>query len=193
MPDKNVRRNLAALPTIDKITGEINIIIETPKGSRIKYAYIPKKDLFELRDFMPEGSMFPYNFGFFPSTLAHDGDPLDVLVLVDTPIPPGTLLRGRLIGVIEAEETQKDGEVLRNDRLLAVADNAWEYGGDEHIDALPEKMIQELESFFAMYEEYNGKAFKSLGKRGPKRAAKLLKCAQKAYRKQDKEACRPPK
>ncbi len=68
---------------------------------------------------MPEGSSFPYDFGFIPSTLGEDSDPLDVLVLMDGSVPVGCVLTVRLIGVIEAK--QRKGDWIRNDRLLAVA------------------------------------------------------------------------
>ena len=66
----------------------IQVIIETPKGSRNKYAFDPEQRIFELKKVLPAGMAFPYDFGFVPSTVAEDGDPTDVLVL---------LLRCRLI------------------------------------------------------------------------------------------------
>ena len=79
-------------------------IIETPKGSRNKYAFDPDQRIFELKKVPPAGMAFPYDFGFVPSTVAEDGDPVDVLVLMDEPAFPGCLLRCRLIGIIERGE-----------------------------------------------------------------------------------------
>jgi inorganic pyrophosphatase len=73
---------------------------------------------------MPKGSYFPYDFGFIPSTLGDDGDPLDVLVFMDDPAPVGCVLTIRLIGAIEAKQQEKGGDWERNDRLLAVATHA---------------------------------------------------------------------
>jgi inorganic pyrophosphatase len=67
----------------------IQVIIETPKGSRNKYAFDPKQRVFELKTVLPAGMFFPYDFGFIPSTVADDGDPIDVLVLMDEPAFPG--------------------------------------------------------------------------------------------------------
>ena len=67
----------------------ISVIIETPKGSRNKLKYDPAKRMYKLSKVMPEGMVFPYDFGFVPSTKAEDGDPLDVLVLTDDPLFPG--------------------------------------------------------------------------------------------------------
>src|SRR3569623_1676893 len=96
---------------------EVNVIIETPKGSGNKFNYDPESGLYELGSPMPEGFTFPFEFGFIPSTLGDDGDPLDVLVLMGSPTFPGCLVRARLLGVIEATQTEKNGKKERNDRL----------------------------------------------------------------------------
>ena len=68
---------------------------------------------------------FPYDFGFVPRTEAEDGDPLDVLIFMDQPAYPGVLLKCRLIGVIESEQTEKNGKTVRNDWLLAGRRSYW--------------------------------------------------------------------
>src|SRR5438874_791772 len=78
--------DLLSLPhQLDEKKGTCCAIIETPKGKRNKFAYDPDSRLFKLRGLLPEGMMFPFDFGFIPSTLAEDGDPLDLLVLMDAP------------------------------------------------------------------------------------------------------------
>src|SRR5689334_9308585 len=99
--------------------GLIEVIIETPKGSRNKIKYDPSSMNFKLSKVMPEGMMFPYDFGFVPSTKAEDGDPLDVLVLTDEPLFPGCLVECSLIGVLKAEQKEQR-HTNRNDRLIAV-------------------------------------------------------------------------
>src|ERR1700757_4685700 len=74
---------LSETATFDERTGELRVVIETPKGSRNKYDYDPDCDCLELATVLPEGMSFPYDFGFVPSTLGEDGEPLDVLVLMD--------------------------------------------------------------------------------------------------------------
>ena len=97
----------------------IQVVIETPKGSRNKYAFDSAQKVFELKKVLPAGMAFPYDFGFIPRTKAEDGDPTDVLVLMDEPAFPGCLLKCRLIGIIEGE--QGDGKrKKRNDRVVAV-------------------------------------------------------------------------
>jgi len=73
-------------PIVDDDDDEIiKVVIETPKGSRNKYAFDPEERTFTLKKVLPAGMTFPYDFGFVPSTLAEDGDPVDVLVLMDEP------------------------------------------------------------------------------------------------------------
>src|SRR5437868_10794388 len=96
------------------------VIIDTPKGFRNKFDYDPDSGLFMLGGLLPEGMMFPFDFGFIPSTLGEDGDPLDILVLLDAPAHVGCLIEVRVIGVIKAEQME-DGKTESNDRLLGVA------------------------------------------------------------------------
>src|SRR2546421_8211911 len=119
MSKKNALANPLRLPPLDD-NGRVQVVIETPKGSRSKYAFDPDQRAFKLKKVLPEGMVFPHDFGFIPSTEAEDGDPLDVLLLMDQPAFPGCLVEARLIGVIEGEQSE-DGKKERNDRLLAVA------------------------------------------------------------------------
>ena len=74
---------MGELPPFDPDTHDLNVIIETPKGSRNKYTYDEPRGLFKLGGVLPAGASFPFDFGFVPSTVGGDGDPLDVLVLMD--------------------------------------------------------------------------------------------------------------
>ena len=96
-------------PIVDDDDDElIKVVIETPKGSRNKYAFDPEERTFTLKKVLPCGMSFSYDFGFVPSTESDDGDPVDVLVLMDEPAFPGCVLECRLTGVIEGE--QGDGK-----------------------------------------------------------------------------------
>src|ERR671933_2536230 len=103
--------------------GDLHVVIETPKGSRNKFKFDERLRLFRLSGVLPLGAVFPFDFGFVPCTSAPDGDPLDVLVLMDEPAFAGCLLTTRLIGVIEADQTE-EGQTVRNDRLIGVAENS---------------------------------------------------------------------
>src|ERR1700730_11055148 len=119
--DKSVLADPTRLKPIDEDDdGLVQVIIETPKGSRNKYAFDTEQKIFALKTVLPAGMAFPYDFGFLPSTKGGDGDPVDVLVLMDEPAFPGVVVKCRLVGIIEGEQyDKKDKE--RNDRVVAVA------------------------------------------------------------------------
>jgi inorganic pyrophosphatase len=151
----------------------VNAVIETPGGSRNKFKYDQKLGFFSLSGVLPEGMVFPHAFGFVPGTKAADGDPEDILIMMDEPTFTGCVVHTRLIGVIEAEQTE-DGQKERNDRLIAVAANSRDYSEVRHLNDLNTNMINEIEQFFVNYNKERGKRFKVLGKRGPREALKLL-------------------
>src|SRR5689334_3990623 len=97
---------LLKLDAFDPKTGNLNVIVETSQGSRNKYKYDPERRLFKVHKLLPAGASFPFDFGFIPSTVGDDGDPLDVLVVMEEPAPAGILVPARLLGVIEAEQTE---------------------------------------------------------------------------------------
>ncbi|PYX45243.1 MAG: inorganic pyrophosphatase [Acidobacteria bacterium] len=151
----------------------LDVIIETPKGSRNKLKYEPENRKFKLSKIMPEGMMFPYDFGFVPSTKAEDGDPLDVLVLTDAPLFPGCLVECRLIGAIEAEQTQ-EGRTNRNDRLIAVAGPSLLYSEIENLQELNPQVLKQIEAFFVNYQGARGVEVEILGHSGPQKAHQLV-------------------
>lgn len=91
---KTRHRSLADPVDLSPLDGsdKFQVIIETPKGSRNKYAFDPEQRVFALKKVLPAGMTFPYDFGFVPSTKAEDGDPTDVLVLMDEPAFPAACL-----------------------------------------------------------------------------------------------------
>ena len=166
------------LKPIDK-DGMLQVIIETPKGSRNKYSFDPYQKIFSLKKVLPAGMAFPYDFGFLPRTLADDGDPIDVLLLMDEPAFPGCLISARLIGVIRGE--QIDGKKrIRNDRLVAIAKANHMYANVKKLDDLPKHFVKELEDFFVNYHRLEGKQYKLLGCKEAGEAMRLIKQAQRA-------------
>lgn len=178
--------NLARLSPFAEDSKELNVIIETPKGSRNKYDYDEESGLFKLGGVLPAGAVFPFDFGFVPSTLGGDGDPLDVLVLMDEPAFTGCLVRVRALGVIEAEQTERDGVTTRNDRLVGVAAESRLHRKVRSLASLGDNLLDEIEHFFISYNVAKGKEFKPLGRFGPPRALKLVEEGFKAYGKQRK-------
>jgi|RhiMetdeSRZDD1v2_1073273.scaffolds.fasta_scaffold47421_3 inorganic pyrophosphatase len=153
-----------------------DVIIETPKGSRNKFKYDPDTRMFRLSKVLPEGMVFPYDFGFVPSTVGDDGDPIDILVLGDEPTFPGCLLKCRLIGVIEADQEEKRKR-KRNDRLVAVAEQSLLYSDITHLGGLNSKVLEQVEDFFVNYQKVRNVRVTILGRQGPGRALEILRGA----------------
>jgi inorganic pyrophosphatase len=167
---------------------DVRVVIETPQGSQTKYAYDPECDCFVLKTVMPSGMTFPYDFGFIPSTLGEDGDPVDVLVLMDFSVFPGCILSARLVGVIEAEQKEEeDGKSIRNDRLIAVATHARAHSGVDSLKDLRPHLLDEITAFFADYNRLDGKKFKPLAYGGRHAALKLVRAGQKRFQKQHRK------
>jgi inorganic pyrophosphatase len=123
--------------------------------------------------------VFPYDFGFLPKTLAPDGDPLDVLLLMDEPAFPGIVVRARLIGIIEGEQIEGKKK-NRNDRLLAVAEANHLYADIKDHKDLPDQFMRELEEFFVNYHRLEGKEYKLLGCKSINEANRMIKQARRA-------------
>lgn len=162
------------LPPFDPDDNTLNAVIETPKGSRNKFDYEPKRGLFKLGGVLAAGMSFPFDFGFVPGTRGDDGDPLDVLVLMDEPAFAGCLVPARLIGVIEADQTEQNGHTDKNDRLVAVAHNSRNHKNVHVLDDLSPNLVHEIEHFFVAYNDAKGKQFRLTGRGGPNRARQLV-------------------
>jgi inorganic pyrophosphatase len=158
-------------------------IIETPKGSRNKFSYDPETGLFKLGGLLPEGMQFPFDFGFVPSTLGEDGDPLDVLVLMDAAAHVGCQVDIRIVGVIAAKQSER-GKTEHNDRLLGVAVHSYQHEDITSIDEVSQTLLSQVEEFFISYNRQRGKQFKVTATSGPKKAIKLLKAGIRAHKEQ---------
>jgi inorganic pyrophosphatase len=165
---------------MDQDDGELlQVVIETPKGSRNKYAFDEKQKVFELKKVLPAGMAFPYDFGFIPRTLGEDGDPVDVLVLMDEPAFPGCLLKCRLIGIIEGEQSDKKKKE-RNDRIVAIEKENHSFADIKHIADLGRTFVKELEEFFVNYHELSREQYRIIDVRGPKQARKRIEVGIRA-------------
>lgn len=165
---------LRKLKPFDRQTGNINVVIDTPKGSRNKYAFDFKINAYKLKTVLPHGTVFPFDFGSIPGTTAADGDPLDVLILMDEPVFIGCLVEARLLGVIEAVQTES-GKSERNDRLIAVAAESHTNAGLKSLKKLDSKLLCEIEHFFISYNDARGKKFEPIARKGPSAAKRLIK------------------
>jgi len=105
---------------------------------------------------------FPLDFGFIPSTLGEDGDPVDVLVLLDFPASLGAVVKVRLIGGIQAKQKEEGEEWIRNDRLMAVADHSKTLAAIKALDDLSPEQLDQLTEFFRQYLKLEGSQFQPL-------------------------------
>ena len=158
----------------DSKPAQVSVIIETPRGSRNKLKYDPAKRLYKLSKVMPEGMVFPYDFGFVPATKAEDGDPLDVLVLTDEPLFPGCLVDCVLVGAIEMEQ-EEEGEKKRNDRLIAVAQASLLYSEIKDLAHLNPTVLKQIEAFFVNYQKVRDVRVSILNTSGPDKALEILR------------------
>jgi len=145
------------------VPGGYNVVVETPRGSRTKFAYDAEIGMFRAKKLLAMGFAFPFPFGFLPSTRAHDGDPLDVLLLTDAELPMGSLVRCRLLGAIGVEETS-EGITKRNDRLLAVPLLLHQDRPPYELADMPSAELKDIEDFFVAYQAADGKETKILGR-----------------------------
>ncbi len=174
--------DIASLPhELDKKDRTCRVVIETPKGGRNKFDYDPRIEAFTLGGLLAEGLSFPFDFGFVPSTVAEDGDPIDVMVLMDEPAHVGCVLTGRLVGFIEAQQTEK-GKTTENDRLIAVAAHSYSHEDIHSIGEVNKSLLEQVEEFFISYNKNRGKKFKVTGVHGPAKAVKRLQKAIGAYK-----------
>lgn len=142
---------------------EIDIIVETPKGSAQKFTYDPGTKFFKLTKILPAGMVFPYDFGFIPNTKGEDGDPLDVLVISEFQSFPGCMMTCRIIGCIKAKQTERDDpSKVRNDRFIGIPVQSLLFEKIKEVNDLPEKYIDELKEFFISYNRLAGKLFEPI-------------------------------
>ena len=151
----------------------IQIIVETPSGSRNKYKFDEKTRRMKLSKVLPEGMIFPYDFGLIPGTKAEDGDPLDVLVLTDAPTFPGCEVEVRVIGVIKANQKEK-GKENRNDRLIAVAEQSVLYARIEELGDLDSTLLKQIEEFFTNYQKVRNIEVTVLSREGAESARQKI-------------------
>ena len=98
----------------------LRIVVESPRGSRVKYEYSPETGAFHVKRPLPAGLAYPFDWGFIPGTQAADGDPVDVMLVSDHVSYPGTLVEGRTLAILHVMERPKRGDVEDNPRIIAV-------------------------------------------------------------------------
>ena len=162
--------------------GLVIAVIETPSGSGNKLKFDEDLGVYRLDRVLPAGMQFPFEFGFIPETLAEDGDPLDVLVLLDAPVHPGCVIEVRLIGIIEAEQRERGRRTwARNDRLVGVAGGPKGHAAFRSLGDVDPFRLDAIESFFAGYHALDGEGFRVTARRGPAAADAAIRRAHAAF------------
>jgi inorganic pyrophosphatase len=151
----------------------MDIVIETPRGSRIKYKYDENHRLFRLKKTLPAGLVFPFDFGFIPGTKGEDGDPIDALVISEFQGFTGCLMDCRIIGCIQLEQLSK-ARMVRNDRYLAIPEQSVVFENAISIEDIPSTIITQVEHFFTNYMEAQGKTINLPGNLNAAQAMAIL-------------------
>lgn len=152
----------------------ITAMIECPKGYHQKFDFDRNEQRFRLSKVLPAGLVFPFDFGMIPGTKGEDGDPLDIIVMTESATFPGCLIECRLIGALQAEQTERDGKTMRNDRFLGVPVVSQQFPDIQSITDVPDNIINQLEHFFKNYNEQAGKDFRVTARLNAEEAAALL-------------------
>lgn len=168
----------ARLPTFHKT--KIRLVVETPRGSAEKLSYEPETHIFQYSRPLPAGITYPYDWGFLPSTLGEDGDPLDGMVVHQGATPPGVVIECKLLGALTVEQ-KEDGEKFRNDRYLFCPIKEDAEDTEEVADGVPDMLKQEIEQFFRASILNSNKKLKFKGWKSAKQARDGIKAGQKAF------------
>jgi inorganic pyrophosphatase len=165
-------------PTFSKKKDGIHVVIETPQGSRNKYDYNNDTDSFELKKVLPSGTSFPLDFGFIPNTIGEDGDPLDVIIVSDSPFFPGCIVECRVVGVLVVKQKEKKAKAVRNDRFIAVPSNSLNFSNVRDIRDINKRLLNEVVHFFEYYNEMEGKKVQLIQKGNKSLAVRLIRKGQ---------------
>ena len=175
--------NLHKLPTWND-EGQLVCVVESPRGAKAKFKYDPELKVFTLNRTLILGVVYPYDWGFIPSTMAEDGDPLDVMIFHDVPTFPGVVMACDAIGALLVTQKKSNGGVGReaNHRIFAIP--AGSEREHEHSDAreLAKRVRKELEKFFVAAGALANKELEIVDWVGPDEAVDLVKEGQKKWK-----------
>lgn len=155
---------------------EINVIVEIPKGSKNKYEIDKKTGLIALDRVSFTAQDFPFDYGFVPRTLWHDGDPLDVVILSTHPFAPGILVRVRPVAIMSMID---DGEA--DDKVIAVPVDDPRWANTKDLEDINKHTLKEIEHFYSTYKNLQHKEVKVTGFKGKNDSEKAFEEGIKLY------------
>jgi len=154
----------------------VRLIVEIPKGSPNKYEYDGKLGIFRLDRALYSPMHYPGDYGFIPGTLADDGDPMDVLALVQEPSFPGCLIEVRPVGILNMVDQEESDQ-----KILAVPNRNPRYDQIHTMDQIFPHVRREIEHFFTIYKELEGRVTHMEGWGGPPEARRAILDSRTAY------------
>ncbi|KRB26839.1 MULTISPECIES: inorganic diphosphatase [Mesorhizobium] len=171
--------NFLKLPTTANAL--IRVVIETPRGAAAKLAYDPATQVFGYVRPLPVGMSYPYDWGFVPSTLGEDGDPLDGLVIHQAATAPGVIIKCHLLGALRVKQKDRDGKAIRNDRYIFCPHKEDAEDEPAVADQVPEHLRREIEQFFLSSVLGTGKTIKFKGWQCADEALRAIRKGMKAF------------
>jgi inorganic pyrophosphatase len=164
------------LPQRHPHSGRLLVLIDTPAGSTVKYKYDDRLGALIVSRVLPDGLMFPYDYGSIPGTRSDDGDALDALVVGLAPSFPGCLIPVRPIGILHAVQTEA-GRRIRNDRLIACAEGDQFRARYRTLRQLGQERVRAIELFFETYNRAQKRPFRVTGRGSARDAADAIQKA----------------
>ena len=170
----NLWKDLAPGPSVPEV---IYAVIEIPKGSRNKYEYDKDMEAFALDRVLYSPFMYPAEYGIIPQTLYDDGDPMDIMVLMEQPTFPGCVIETRPIGIMRMIDGGDN-----DDKILGVPINDPRFKDVNDIDDVPEHLLKEIAHFFKEYKHLEGKTTEVLGWENAEKAFEAIKHSIELYK-----------
>jgi inorganic pyrophosphatase len=154
----------------------VEVLVEIPTGSQNKYEYDKEKGVFKLDRVLFSPMFYPAEYGYIDNTLALDGDPLDVLVIVTNPTFPGCVIDARILGFLNMVDGGEE-----DSKLLAVPVEDPRFNDVHSLEDVPAHKLEEIAHFFKTYKDLEGKKTNIGPWEGPKEAAKLVDTCTARY------------
>jgi inorganic pyrophosphatase len=167
------------VPIGSEVPDKFNVVIEVPKGSKVKYELEKETGLLKVDRILYSSVVYPENYGFIPQTLADDDDPLDVIVLMQEPVHPMSIFEVRPIGLLPMVD---DGE--NDENIICVPIDDPEYKAYSNVNEFPKHRLNEIKQFFMEYKNLEEKEVSVGDVSGPEEAIEYIQHAIELYKKE---------